>query len=481
MRRLVAILLIVVSFNFLASHSGHQAGLYPHVKNVIIIAVDTLAAQHLGFMGYDRDTSPFMDELAARSIVFERAYTPESKTEPSFITMLTGLHPATHGIVDNGTRLPSDLHFLTDDFRDAGFDAWGIPAADVINGRYGFNRVFDFYSQAPPRPHTASKIIEKITAILENRPRFGEPGFSMAGPPLFLMLHFYDPHTEFTPDPDILAQFADPEYDGAVDGTWALFNRYNHYEIDLDRADLQHATDMYDAEIRTFDNRLRELFDLFDRIGLLDDSVIVLTADHGENLGEHHFITHGLPYESSLHIPFLIHLPHDRFAGTRIDNLVENTDIVPTLMELADVPIPANLDGQPLVSLIDPDHADPDENGEFVDRQHLFSFGYEPGSELPTVSPLQVSSIDFMFSIFDGTHRLITTLSPDAVSNPHPEALLYNIRLDPRETADILNQPPVSLPALTSALEGKILNSHQRLSSEIDPETLAMLESLGYL
>ncbi|MCX6647475.1 MAG: sulfatase-like hydrolase/transferase [bacterium] len=487
MRRLVAVLFILVSFPILAFYYGYPAGRYPHVKNIILIVVDTFTAQHLGFMGYDRGTSPFMDELASRSVVFERAYTPESKTEPAFTSILTGLHPATHGVVDNGSRLPDDLHFLTQDFRDAGFTTWGIPAADVINGRYGFFNKFDFYSQAPPVPLPASKVINKITGLLENHPRFGEPEFDISGPPLFLMLHFYDPHTEYTPDENILAQYIEPDYDGTVDGTWEQFNKYNNYEIEFDAADLQRVEDMYDAEIRTFDNRLRELFDLFERTGLLDDSVIVLTADHGENLGEHHFITHGLPYEASLHIPLLIHFPDDMWGGARIDNLVENTDILPTLMEIASVPVPENLDGQSLISLIDPDSHSLNADSEYTDREYLFSLGYKPGSELPTTNPPQISYSDVTYSIFDGTHRLTMKFNPDLSPEAGFEPALFDIKLDPNEATDILsqdhdrNQVQEPLLTLTPILDRMILSSHQRLASEMDPETLQMLASLGYL
>lgn len=483
MRRWVLVIVILVSLVTIASDTIRPAGPYSNVKNVIIIAVDTLAAQNLGFMGYGRDTCPFMVELASRSVVFNRAYTPESKTEPSFTSLLTGLHPGTHGIIENGTNLPPDLHLLTVDFQSAGFDTWGIPAADVINGRYGFYYEFDYYSHAPPRPLPASRIIEKITGILEKHPRFGEPEFSMVGRPLFLMLHFYDPHTEYTPDETILADFANPSYNGPVDGMWENFKKFNHYEIEYTSADLRHVRDLYDAEIRTFDNRLRELFDLFERTGLIDNSVIVLTADHGENLGEHHFITHGLPYENSLHIPLLFHFPDDKWAGTRIDDLVEITDIVPTLMEATGVPIPANIDGQSLLTLIDPGLPSMTTNFEatYIEREYLFSLGRVPNSELPTSITSRISTEPLTYSIFDGTHRLITEYCPENPAGIDYETFLYNIDLDPLESFNIFDQYNVPLLTLAPLLEQNILSCHDGHISEIDPETLQMLASLGYL
>lgn len=473
MRHWVLYLIILVSFLTIASEKNRPAGPYPHVKNIIVIAIDTLAAQHLGFMGYARDTSPFMDELAQRSVVFNRAYTPESKTEPSFTSLLTGLHPSTHGIIENGSMIPDDIHFLTEDFKNSGFKTWGIPAANVIHGRFGFQNAFDFYAHVPPVPITATRVIEKLSGILGNSPRPTEPEFSISGPPIFLMLHFFDPHTEFTPSEKYLAAFTDPDYDGIVNGTWEQFDLYNRYELDFSQDDIRHAIDLYDAEIRTFDDRLRELFDLLDTTGLLDNSLIVLTADHGENLGEHHFFTHGHPYEKALNIPLLFHFPDGMWAGKRIDSLVEITDILPTLLDIAGIQVPENIDGQSLITLIDPDIP-----GEFVEREFLFAIGNATTEES---RKNRIPEDRRTYGIFDGTHRLTVEILPDGQVASGNDLELFNIRIDPGETDNLVDRNSGVFQILAPLLERMVADSHTGHIVDLNTETLTMLRSLGYL
>ncbi len=437
---------------------GAARGVRPEVRNVILIVVDTLAAQHLGFMGYERDTSPFMDELASRSIIFDRAYTPKSETLPSFTSIFSGLHPRTHRVLENGVWIPETVHMLTEDFRDAGFITWGVPAFRVIDGSYGLKRGFTFYANAPALPHRAPRIIERVSGLLEGHQLSGEPSFVGETKPLFLFTHFYDPHTEFTPDPDVLAMFADPLYDGPVDGTWELFKKYNNYEIEFDEADLRHVRDLYDAEIRTFDNNLREFFVCLERVGLMENSVIVFTADHGENLGEHHFITHGHPYEKSLHVPLLVHFPDNKAAGTRIDVLVETTDIMPTLMDLMGIPIPGNLDGSSLMPLLT-------ESGE----------PYEHGRSYLAACGRCDDNGDRSWSVFDGKYRF--TRGVDWMEEP----VLYDIFLDPMESENIASQNPDLVEYFEALLTIAAGDGLPHEPFEMDAETREMLESLGYL
>jgi len=481
-RWILVVVIFLVPFFSLASYPTRQGSPFAFTNNVILIAVDTLAAQHLGFMGYERDTSPFMDDLASRSVVFNRAYTPKSTTLPAFTSLLSGVHPCHHGVLDNGVEVPPNLHLLTGDFQDAGFRTWAIPAARVIEGKYGLNKGFDFYAYPPAVPYTADRVIDRVDGILNGTERFGEPDYRETKVPVFFMLHFYDPHTEFTPDPDVYQMFSDSLYDGIVDGTWEQFGKYNNYEIEFDQADLAEVTDLYDAEIRSFDRRLEELFQLFDEAGILDNSVIVLTADHGENLGEHRFITHGHPYEAALHIPLMFHFPGDRLAGTRIDELVELTDVIPTLMDIFMMDIPDDIDGRSLLPFIEGTQPP-----LTASREYLFSIG-------------QPTDAGRMYSLFDGRHRLIVDVDcfgyakkSDVVpvytyAEREGNFLLFDIASDPSEAVnlytgegciragdiDVLNH-------LVPELDQEILGSHYGQDPAIDPETIEMLASLGYI
>jgi arylsulfatase A-like enzyme len=437
---------------------GAVGGDRGRVRNIILIVVDTLAAQNLGFMDYDRNTCPFLDKFANESIVFENAYTPKAETLPSFASLFTGLHPANHKVLENGMTVPENVHSLVEDFRDAGFATWGVPAFRVIGPQYGINRGFEYYGNAPPDPLPASRVIERVRRILEGEPQLGEPSLKDTDNRILLFIHFYDTHTEYTPDPEILASFAEPYYDGPVDGTWEQFNRYNHREIKYNQSDLRRITDLYDAEIGTLDDRLAELFEIFKRTGLWDNSIIVFTADHGENLGEHHYLTHGPPYEKALHIPLVIHFPGGKFGGRRMEALVENTDVMPTLMSLCRVHTDSGTDGSSFLPLLFGETPESD-----ISRDYLFACGACDDNSGRALS------------IFDGRYRLTMNLDWSA------EPVLYDVRKDPHEDRDITGENPEQSIRLQRLL---FEIADERLScepTEMDPETVRMLQSIGYL
>jgi arylsulfatase A-like enzyme len=226
----------------------------------------------------------------------------------------------------------------------------------------------------------------------------------------------------------------------------------------LNEADLLHTRDLYDAEVRSFDNKLRSLFDLLERTGLMDNSVVVLTADHGENLGEHHYLTHGHPYEPALHIPLLFHFPKDLGAGIRISSLVEGTDIVPTLMDLAGVAVPDGLDGHSLLPLIQ------DPSGESGGgRQFLLSCGGFNNENKRT------------YSLFDGRYRLIKDIRWSE------KPLLYDISVDPSEENDISDANPDNVELFSALIQAMSSGALPPSEVEYDTQTEEMLRSLGYI
>lgn len=456
---------IVIVIAILVTTTGYEGRGedYADIDNVVVIFVDTLAAQHLGFMGYERNTSPIIDEFASRSVIFNNAYTPKSTTCPAYISFLSGMHPADHGVLENGVFLPEDIRFLTEDLRNNGCTAWGIPAARVLDARYGFNHGFDYYANTPAIPHDANEIIDRVERILDGDPLLGEPKLSGFEGPLFLLIHFYDTHTEFTPDEDILPLFCDPFYEGIVDGSWAQFEKYNNGELPYNDSDLRHVRDLYDAEIRTFDRNLERLFDRLTRTGLMDNSLIVFTADHGENLGEHQFITHGHPYEAGLHIPLAFHFPNDAWGGTRIDTLVELTDIMPTILGLFDIEIPAGIDGNSLLPLIE---FNPGEI--YIEREYLYAIGN------PTVHGRT-------HSIYDGTYRLIAEFSELGNVDIDSDVLLYEIPVDPFESFNLIDTRWLDLERMAPVLGQFVVAASEGHMPDPAPETREMLASLGYL
>ena len=354
--RYLTIVLIVLSISIGCVPTNRTANLSRNIENVILVVVDTLRANHLGFMGYERDTSPWLDEFSDRCVIFDNMWTAKSLTLPSFASLFTGLHPTNTGIFQNAWPLNDDTHSLVEDFRDAGFATMGYPTTDILAARYNIDRGFDIYNMADELPRMAEAEIEAVKNGIEN-----ESG------PMFLFVHFWETHLPYEPDKEFYDMFADPLYVGQMDGQVRTFEAYNTMVLPLSQADLINAIDRYDAEIRWIDNYLSGLFEYFEEKGLIDNSLIIIAADHGESLSEGHFFGHLRDSEIELQIPLMFHFPNDRFAGTRIGALCENTDILPTIMDIFGTEIPEGIDGISMLPLI---------TGETeVHREKLISIG----------------------------------------------------------------------------------------------------------
>jgi len=356
-----------------------------NIENIIIIAVDTLRANHLGFMGYHRPTSPVIDELASRSVIFTNAYCTKSLTLPSFTCLFTGLHTIRNNIFKNMWPWDDDLHSLVTDFQSEGFDTIGWAASGIMNSRYHIDRGFNTYENPITHPQdlpvTMDLVKEKILAT---------------DGPMFLFIHTWEPHVPYEPDPEVAELFVDPGYNGPMDASVELLDAYSLGLVrpDLRPVDIQHAVDLYDGEIRWTDNMLSELLDFFEDQGLIDNSLIIFLSDHGESLGEEHTFNHRRDREVELHIPLFMHFPGDLNAGRRIPALVENTDILPTVMDILDMEIPDNIDGMSLFPLI---------TGDTVEhRDKLLSVG------INDLGP-------FLYSEFDGEkrYRIDVGINPD--------------------------------------------------------------------
>jgi len=345
------------------------------IENIIIIAVDTLRANHLGFMGYDRPTSPFIDELASKSVIFTNAYSTISMTLPSFTCLFTGRHTIHNNIFKNMWPWDDELHSLVSDFQSAGFDTTAFAASGIMKSRYNQNRGFNTWTDPIHHPQEMSVTVDMVKEKLEQTTG-----------PIFLLVHIWEPHVPYQPDPEVASLFVDPNYNGRMDASVDLLDAYTLHMLrpDLTEADVRHAVDLYDGEVRWVDNQLRDLFDFFEQKGLIENSLIIFLADHGESLGEDHIFNHRRDREVELHIPLFFHFPGDLNAGRRIPALVENTDILPTVMEVLGITPPENIDGISLFPLI---------TGETTEhREKLLSVGTDDTGS-------------FLYSEYDGERR----------------------------------------------------------------------------
>jgi len=354
---ILAAIIALFVYRINSNYSDYRAD----VKNVIIIVVDTLRYDRLGCSGYHADTSPNIDNLADRSI-----------TCPSFTSILTGLHVINHLVHENYQPWPDDIHSLTPVFSENGYETWSLMAAGILEADFGFGQGINHYFN-PDNPADTFDAQHQVDSAIDI--------LSDTDQPLWMMLHFWESHGPYAPSDEALqllglpTQYPNPDIDGSIE----MAERYNARSGIFTAEDVQRVSDLYDGEIRQMDLALGDLFAFLENNGYFNNSIIIFTADHGEAMGEDHTFGHGNDSEEQLHIPLLIHFPGDRGAGTRIEGLVENTDISPTILDILDLPCP-RVDGQSLLPRI-------------------------KNPELPGRSILLSTDFHMYFSLWDGQWR----------------------------------------------------------------------------
>lgn len=307
--------------------------------NVILVSIDTLRADHVGAYGYERDTTPFLDELARQSLLFEHAFTPASWTLTAHASMLTGLRAEEHGLVEDGLAFAPGSPLLAERLAAAGYDTIGLYFEGWIDSERGFGRGFGHF-QAHENAEEAGQNL--AVALARHDP----------SRPLFLFLHLFDVHSlPFTPGrKDIYAapepfgsHFLDescaPLPDLAASKIWESGLR--------DDAQLETLVARYDGAIRYVDAKLREWVAELERRGLWTDALMIVTADHGEALGQRggRLKGHGGSNQEGLRVPLIVRLPRGQRAGERSTVPVQLMDIAPTVLDVCGLSPDARLGG----------------------------------------------------------------------------------------------------------------------------------------
>lgn len=302
--------------------------------NVILIMVDTLRADHMSTYGYQRVTTPFIDGLASRSVVFERARSQAACTFPSVNSLLTSRYAFDFYRQDAGQMgIPDVYPALAEVLAAAGYRTIAVSASPIVratgsdeNPNGGFGRGFGEFDESCLWG-TAECVNARALALTED-----------VEEPFFLYLHYMDPHGHYAPPESYEKQFAGP-YDGydfiaAGDHNPIADMLYaGGPELEITERDIQHLVDLYDDEIRYLDSQLQLLLKRWMDSGLLDHSLLVLTSDHGEEFMEHGQVGHcrGV-WDTLTRVPLIFRLP-DIEVGRRIDSAVQLVDVVPTLLD----------------------------------------------------------------------------------------------------------------------------------------------------
>jgi arylsulfatase len=321
--------------------------------NIVLIALDTQRADHLGCYGYPKPTSPFIDSIARRGVLFERCYAPNIPTHPSFTTMFSGKEAITHNIVNIGGGVPlaSNVRLLPEILKEHGY---ATVAVDSM-GRH-FNRGFDEYvtytwdRSDPTVLRKAETVTEKALPVIGRLRGQAEP--------FFLFIHYWDPHTPYLPPSAYRRKFYPKDRDPydlnnhSMDEawTWEPFKWYFHEWIP-GVTDAEYVINLYDGETAYMDRHLRRVFAAL--APLQEETLIILTADHGEVLNEQlgYFDHHGL-YEGNIHVPMILYLPGKLPKGKRVPGFVQNLDLAPTILDVAGIADRDNMEGLSMLPTI---------------------------------------------------------------------------------------------------------------------------------
>ena len=450
--------------------------------NLLLISVDTLRADRLGCYGYGRSTSPNIDLIARQGVLFENAFSASPKTTPSHMSILTGLYPRAHNVymwemnpegVFSGKTLSEKINTLAEILKEYGYTNVAFTGGANVAGRIGFDRGFEIYDEEADT--------EAACRWLEEN---GEKKF-------FLFYHTYYTHDPYLPPPPYDTKY-DPGYSGSIPtrqelmdelgirdgeawhGIWRPLQKSFWSGIDLnDPADRRHLNALYDGAINYVDNELiSSLIKSMEKSGLLDNTLIVFTSDHGEEFLEHGRVEHNSIYREVASVPLIMRLPGILPAGKRIQQLVRTIDIMPTILELLKIPSGTSIQGADLLPAI---MADRDLNltaaADFND--------YAP----PVIESIREGN---WFLLMD--QRQTDSREQEQTAVP-PFYTLYNTGEDPGEINDVSTEFPEVAAQLRKSMRRQRIESSKKHAEEaadqkparMDIKNLERLKALGYL
>lgn len=414
--------------------------------NVLLIVIDTLRADHMSAYGYPRPTTPRLVELARESVTYRRAYSQAPWTTPSIGSLLTSRSPTALGIHGDRSPLPDAARLLSEALRDAGFSTGGIVSHDYCSTRWGFARGFDHFDESSIRGYQA------VTS-----PRVTNLGIAFVDAqgdrPWFLFLHYFDPHFSYVEHRHFAFGGRTPDYAGPIESRMR-FKALYPTRPDLDADDLLELERIYDSEIAFTDHHVGRFLDHLRARGLLDRTLLILTADHGEEFLDHDDLGHAKTlYDELVRVPLMLRMPGA--APALIDAPVGLIDVYPSVLDYLGLAAEPGATGRSLLRDGRPD----------------------PAPARPVYA--ETSRLGrYLHSIVNGSHKLVLDLESGAVE-------LYDLRDDPGERRDLATREPQRAAALRAQLEAYVArqraSAEQRRELELSEEERERLELLGYL
>lgn len=468
---------------------GAETPAHKGPPSVVFISIDTLRADHLGTYGYSaRPTSPRLDVLAKDSVVFEQHQSTAPWTTPAHLSMMTGLYPAHHGVMQPYFELVTGLEeggkvdaledsvtTLAELLSKAGYRTAAFTGGGAVDPATGMGQGFTRYEI------DHFKLTDASIATLDS-------WMGAAEGPFMLFWHTFEVHAPYTdgrflepehaPEPAALASLQT-----SLTGLDRLLRKGRPSETHQGKAHQMMARmlgehgmrtpavteALYDGGIAAMDTRLGELIDTLKRRGIYEDCLLIVTSDHGDEFEDHHpyyYDAHGHSlYEELVHTPLIVKLPGQIDAGRRVGQRVSAVDLLPTVADVLSLEAPEGLDGRSLVPLMQG----------------------KPGVPAVPVFSESLNDKREMKAVHDGENKLIVTIPPKHVADhgrlslpESPKLELYRTGSDPGERSNLSGEHDTS--ALLQAVRDHLSTGHRSsASAAIDAATVEQLEAMGYL
>lgn len=457
--------------------------------NVLLVVWDTVRADHLSVYGYHRRTTPFLEEFAREATVYERATATSNFTLPTHASIFTGIYPRNHGAIpfppgkSGGLPLAVRHRTMAEILAEHGY----LTLAVVANGAYvtrevGMAQGFQLFDPRLPvlclpdrgdhylrrgirrlltplvwtgrldlRTRSAGQITREAIALAEQAHGRRQPWF--------LFLNYMDAHTPYAPP---------PPYDTMFPGRMRELTRDRYFEIvervfgrgePITPVELEHLISQYDGSLAYLDAELRRLVGRLKQLGIYDNTLVVITSDHGEAFGKHFLLGHQRSLrQHQLWIPLLVRYPGQR-AAQRVENRVSQVDLLPTVLDALGIGAPEGLDGHSLL------------RSELSSRQSVFAEAYLDSEN----KALRPDYPDREVAVFSGDLKLI--------SRSNGEIELYDLAADPAENHNRYDSADPRAAELLAALELWLRSNPLRveLRTQPDAKTLERLRALGYV
>lgn len=416
--------------------------------NVLLVSLDTTRGDHLSVYGYERRTTPNLELLARDGVRFAEAYAPAPTTGPSHATLFTGVAPITHRVVKNGRQLKPSLETLAERLQAAGWTTAGFVSSYVLDARFGWDQGFEHWDDDFDESTATAMVAnaagtEAFDRHAHETTRRALDWVERAWArerPFFLFVHYMDPHDPWVAPPQFVRRFRTPDL--PQDGISGMVARY-------------------DAEIAFVDHQLGVLLRNLEKLGLAENTVVAVTADHGEGLLDHGELNHGTQlYEEQMRVPLLLRWPRGLPAGRVVEGPVSLLDLTPTLLDLVGVPVgpEASMQGRSLRPRIE---------GEGAPDATAPVFLFRPdNTEIPGEQ----------YAVRSGRWKLI-------VGPGDGRRELFDLEDDPRERNDLSAREAERVERLDRQIQDW-LRDHRRSDVSPDtvtPEDLERLRALGYV